>query len=100
MKLRIFSIYDEKAQAYNFPQYMKHNGEAIRALQNELDRKESMICKFPKDFSLYCLGEFDDNNGKFVGKSEPELVIRATDLMVDEDEKPESVKELKLGREN
>lgn len=81
MKLNIFSLYDEKARNYNTPQYLAHKGEAIRMLQSTLDNKETMFAKYPEDFSLYCLGTFDDNNGKFEGKPEPELVIRATELL-------------------
>lgn len=85
MKLQIFSIFDEKAQAYNSPQYLQHKGEAIRMLQTTMDNKDSMLSKYPQDFSLYCIGDYDDNLGKISGKIEPELVIRATELLATKD---------------
>lgn len=102
MKLKIFSIYDEKALSYNTPQYLAHQGEAIRMLQTTLDNKESMISKYPKDFSLYCLGLYDNNTGRFEGYNEPKLIMRASELLVVGDldegvnitpEKPENVAE-------
>ena len=87
MKLKIFSLFDEKAQAYNTPQYLKHPGEAIRMLQTTLSNKDSMVAQYPEDYSLYCLGTFDDNNGKIACTVEPELVIRATELIPPEMEK-------------
>lgn len=92
MLLNVFSIYDEKAQTYNTPQYLVHRGEAIRMLQSTLDNKDSMIAKYASDFTLYCLGTFDDNTGKFVGKSEPEFVVRATELLNKREEKAKEVK--------
>lgn len=92
MKLNIYSIYDEKAEAYNTPQYLRHKGEAIRMLQTTLDNKETMISKYPKDYSLYCLGTFDDNKGEIEGIAVPVLIVRATELLIAEEEKPMSEK--------
>jgi len=81
MKLKIFSLYDEKAQVFNTPQYLAHKGEAIRMLQTTLGAKESMMSKYPEDFNLYCLGTYDDSTGKIISNDIPELVIRATELL-------------------
>lgn len=87
MLLKIFSIYDEKACVYNTPQYLAHKGEAIRMLQTTVDNKDSMLNKYPEDYSLYCLGTFDDNKGAFRGYSNPELVVRASELIADKVQK-------------
>jgi hypothetical protein len=81
MILKIFSLFDEKAQTYNTPQYLAHEGEALRMLLTTLDDNKSMVSKFPEDFSLYCLGTFDDNSGKFEGYNEPQLIKRISDLV-------------------
>lgn len=91
MKLQVFSLYDEKAKAFNTPQYMAHKGEAIRALQTTLDQKESMIAKYPADYSLFKLGDFETNTGEIIGITPPELVLRAVELKADEEVVAEKV---------
>lgn len=80
MKLNIFSIYDEKAQAYNTPFFQSHVGQAIRGFQDLCKDSQSTLFGHPEDFSLYHVGEFDDNDAKIISFPEPRLVSRATEF--------------------
>ena len=91
MKLQIFSLYDEKAKSYNTPQYMGHKGEGIRALQTTLEQKDSMLGKYPEDYSLYKLGDFETTTGEITGLTPPELVIRASELKAEKSELVETI---------
>lgn len=60
MVLKIFSVYDSKVEAYTIPQFFDSTGRALRALMNELDQPQSAMAKYPADFTLFEIGEYDD----------------------------------------
>ena len=62
---KTFSIFDSKASAYLPPFYMQTKAEAIRAIGDCVDDKEHRFAKHPEDYTLFYLGEFDDNKGTF-----------------------------------
>lgn len=65
MILKIFSLYDSKAEAYMQPFFMQTKGQAIRAITDTATNKESQIGRHPADFTLFELGEYNDSNGTF-----------------------------------
>lgn len=85
MKTNVYSIYDEKAQAYLPPFYFDHHGQALRAFQSSLKDKNSNISQYPEDYSIYHLGEFNKVSGKFTSLNEPKYLNRATDFVKGED---------------
>lgn len=44
------------------PFFLRTKGEAIRALQTELKNENSNLSKYPADFILFELGEFDESS--------------------------------------
>ena len=73
MKQQVFSIYDSKAQAY-FPPFCLHNPQmAIRQFSDMVIDPESRISKHPEDYTLFQLGEWDDQTSKYkISKNSPE----------------------------
>lgn len=71
MKLKIFACFDCKVEAYGNPFYMKTKGEAIRGFVEVVNDGQSQISKYPEDFTLFELGEYDDSNAKFLLHSTP-----------------------------
>lgn len=65
MLVKVFGIYDSKAEAYLPPFFMKSKGEAIRAITAHVNDAQHNFCKYSEDFTLFELGSFDDSNGKF-----------------------------------
>jgi hypothetical protein len=65
MIVKIFSIYDSKAEAYNSPFYMQTQSLAIRAFTDEANNLDSQIGKHPADFTLFYMGEYDDHTASF-----------------------------------
>jgi len=65
MIMKIFSIYDSKAEAYNSPFYMQTQSLAIRAFTDEANNESSQIGKHPADFTLFYMGEYDDHTASF-----------------------------------
>lgn len=63
MKTKAFSVYDVKAKFYGKPVYQRNAAEAIRAFETECNAPESQLCKYPQDFVLFEIGEYDDETG-------------------------------------
>lgn len=63
MKLKIFSIFDTKAEAFNTPFFFSFPGQATRAFEDLVNDPQSQISKHPEDYSLFELGEFDSTTG-------------------------------------
>lgn len=60
MKLKMFSIFDSKVQAYMAPVFLRSTGEAERAFSASVADQSSNFCKFPEDFTLFEVGSWDD----------------------------------------
>lgn len=71
MLQRIFSIYDSKTMAYMQPFFSVSKGAAIRALTDLLQDETHPISKHPEDYTLFELGEFNDNDATFNMESTP-----------------------------
>lgn len=65
MKTKMYSIYDAKAQVYNKPFHMVNHDTAIRSSKQLVNDPATEISKYPEDFSLWYLGEFDDKDAIF-----------------------------------
>jgi hypothetical protein len=64
MKLFIYSLFDQAAKAYTRPFFLQNDGIAIRAFQDQVNAKEpNNVSEHPEQFTLFCIGEFDDSNG-------------------------------------
>ena len=63
MKYGMFSIYDEKAQAYLPPFILPETGMAIRTFGDCINSEEHQFGKHPADYTLYQIAEFDDDSG-------------------------------------
>lgn len=60
--LKMFTVYDSKAESYLRPFSMLSTGEAIRGFITTLNDGQSELCKYPADFTLFELGTFDPLN--------------------------------------
>ncbi len=64
MKLLIFAVYDAKAEFFSKPVFHRAQGEALRAFEDEVESKESLLGQHPGDFTLYWIGEYNQENGE------------------------------------
>lgn len=58
--MKLFTVYDSKAEAYLVPFYERTTGLAIRAFSSASNEKEHQFNRFPADYTLFELGEFDE----------------------------------------
>lgn len=60
---KIFSIFDEKAEAFMQPFYCETSGVAIRHITDCLSNPDHQFSKHPSDYTLFNLGEFNNLDG-------------------------------------
>lgn len=80
MIVKLYSIYDVKAEVYEFPYPSLNDGTAIRTLSEVVMDERTKICKYPEDYKLFCIGEFDDQQGKVIDNKNQKFVIDAFEL--------------------
>lgn len=66
MKLKVFSVYDSKVQAYMQPFYAVTVGAASRSFADACLDESSQMAKHPEDYTFFQVGEFDDSTGVFL----------------------------------
>jgi len=64
----IFTVRDAKAEAYMQPFFGRSKGEAIRAIQTEVNsgKQDNMLASYPEDFNLFYIGEFNEQTGEII----------------------------------
>lgn len=81
MKHRIFSIFDSKLDAFAPPFFMSTLGQATRAFTDEAFNPQSLLSKHPEDYTLFELGEFDDQNAAFTLHPTPKSIGLALEFV-------------------
>jgi len=88
--MKMFTVYDSKAEAYMQPFFAKSTGEALRSFSDTCQDKNHIFAKHPEDFTLFELGTWDEQTSDFViYESKKSLGIAleyATDLLNESDQ--------------
>ncbi len=91
--MRLYSIYDDKAEQFSPPQVYHNDMLALRAFQGIVNDDKMLIKKYPEDFSLYYVGNIGDSDGRYYieycdESRIPVLVGRAIDYLENLDSVP------------
>lgn len=78
---QIYSVRDSKTETFHQPFLQKTHGEAERTFQVQANDPQSQVARFPTDFELWHLGEFDDSTGKMALNPAPKHIITAINLV-------------------
>lgn len=81
MNHKVYSVRDSKGEAYLPPFLQKTHGEAERSFKDLANNKDTFIAKYPEDYDLYWLGEFDDQSGKYMPLDTPQHMIKAIQVI-------------------
>lgn len=65
MILKVFGIYDSKTEAWLQPFFSQSKGSAIRSIESLVNDKEHNFSKYAADFTLFDLGQWDDQTCKY-----------------------------------
>lgn len=71
MEQKVFSVYDEKAEAFLPPFFLPTIGIAARAMTDCVNDPGHQFAKHPSDYTLFLLAEFDDSTGYFHEMKKP-----------------------------
>lgn len=86
MIYKCFSIFDSKSEAFMLPFTQMTQGEAIRAFSDVCNDPDHAFARHPGDYTLFDLGCFDTDSGKFTNHDTPISLglalqhIRPTDI--------------------
>ena len=85
MIIKVFSVYDSKAEVFLPPFYFQNKGEALRAFSDTIQDSNTSLAKHPEDFSLFELGEFDNSNAKYTSLQAPVSLGLAVEFLKSSD---------------
>lgn len=77
---KLFTVYDEKVNSYGSPFVASSDGEASRMLSDAIDDPNSLIARHPEDFSLYCVGEYNELSGIVTAYDAPQFIVKCNTL--------------------
>lgn len=78
--MKLVSVKDMKAQVFLQPNFQKSIPDALRSWEIISNEGESLISKFPNDFRLFHLANFDVNTGELHILQHPEDLGSAADF--------------------
>lgn len=81
-KLQLFSVRDSKAMVFSQPFFQPSVPAAVRAFGASVNSGDGGLSQFPDDYSLYHLGEFDDESGVLIPLKEPHFLGLAAQFKV------------------
>lgn len=64
--LKVFAIRDVKSEGFFPPVTAPTRGAAVRDLVYSITQSASPMSKYPEDYDLYELGEFNESTGELV----------------------------------
>lgn len=79
-KYNLFAAKDMKAGLFLQPNFQRSIPDAMRSWEVVANEGESMISKFPNDYRLYHLAEFNDETGQIKIISPPADLGSAADV--------------------
>lgn len=82
----VYAVYNSKAKFFNQPFTSKTDGEAERSFEQAVNDPQTFINRYPEDYDLYYLGQFDDNTGKYQTLKTPEHKFKAVQLLKAKDQ--------------
>lgn len=61
--MNAYSMFDRKVGAYGLPFFAQNDDLAVRLICSNMMEEHSMISRFPEDYTLFEVGEFDADEG-------------------------------------
>lgn len=71
----IYAVYDSKAEAFLQPFFVQARGVATRMFQTACQDAGHDFHKYAEDYTLFELGTFDEENGKFLTYDSPKSIV-------------------------
>lgn len=75
--LKAFAVYDVKAASFGNPMFVATRGVASRLFTEACADARSPMSKYPADYTLFEIGEYDPNSGILTGYKTTKHVLTA-----------------------
>jgi hypothetical protein len=72
----VYSIFDKTAKQFGLPFFQITDETALRLFGNLVNDKDSMLNKNPDDYTLFQVGEFDEQTGDILSPAIGPVVIK------------------------
>lgn len=85
MKLYIATVHDVKTGVYHKPQFLINQAHAVRIfgdLVNNSNNDNNEISKHPEDYTLFHIGDWDDNTAKIKLLKSPKSLGNGIDFVI------------------
>lgn len=77
----IYSIYDKKGCFHVNQFFAKNDAEAVRVIGRMANDSRSDLALYPDEFSLFCVGEFNSDNGSISPITPIKFVVEVMSLI-------------------
>lgn len=81
MELKVIAVFDAKLDAFMIPAFMQTRGMAMRGFIDACKKEGHEFAKHPEDYTLFELGVYDQESGKFQNHKAPESLGAAIHLI-------------------
>lgn len=81
MILQVFCVFDSATGTFDHPQMLHAIGEAKRAFIEVVNDPKSKLNKYPGDYSLFHLAEYNTLNGSYTNMTAPIRLMLATEAL-------------------
>lgn len=61
--MKIFTVYDQQAEAFLMPFFAPAPGVAIRNFIKSINTPDHQFHQFAADYTLFCIGSYDEHTG-------------------------------------
>lgn len=82
MKRHVYTVLDCKAASYSRPLVEDSDASAVRMIASVIRDGDNMMSRYPGDYSLWCIGEWDDQSGELTAHKP--LLVRSVGDIADE----------------
>ena len=62
--MKLYTVYDAISESYSPPMINRTRGEALRSFTDEVNNPNSQLFKHAEDYTLFEIGEWDNQTGR------------------------------------
>jgi hypothetical protein len=79
--MKIYAVYDKKAMSFDSIISLENDVQASRSFDQAVNDPSTTLFKYPSDFALYYLGEYDSSSGAIISSDIPVLKHEAMEFV-------------------
>lgn len=79
--MKLYAVRDIKAECYGAPMSIATKGLAVRSFCDAAVRPDSDLSRYPEDYMLFEIGEYDTCSAKLTAHREPVFIMSATEAI-------------------